>query len=106
MVVFSIEQETCGGKPKLGTNYQRTLANRADKHIRKLLRSKDGLVFYPVHNPKVVSSNLLPQPFCDTWAGRRRPAFFFLGGGCARRRRRPILVGRTGVGSLPIYTPA
>jgi hypothetical protein len=24
------------------------------------LRGKDGLVFYPAHNPKVVSSNLPP----------------------------------------------
>ncbi|MHB8499902.1 MAG: hypothetical protein ACYDHE_03045, partial [Candidatus Acidiferrales bacterium] len=31
-----------------------------DQHIRKSLRSKDGLVFYPAHNPKVVSSNLTP----------------------------------------------
>jgi len=28
--------------------------------MRKSLRSKDGLVFYPAHNPKVVSSNLTP----------------------------------------------
>jgi hypothetical protein len=31
-----------------------------DQRIRKLLRSKDGLVFYPANNPKVVSSNLTP----------------------------------------------
>ena len=29
-----------------------------DQRIRKSLRSKDGPVFYPAHNPKVVSSNL------------------------------------------------
>jgi len=34
--------------------------NQVDQHIRKSLRSKDGLVFYPAHNPKVVSSNLTP----------------------------------------------
>ena len=45
---------------KLGTNYQRTAVNQVDQHMRKSLRSKDGLVFCPAHNPKVVSSNLTP----------------------------------------------
>jgi hypothetical protein len=45
---------------KLGTNYRRTPVNQVDQHIRKSLRNKDGLVFYPAHNPKVVSSNLTP----------------------------------------------
>jgi hypothetical protein len=45
---------------KLGTKYRRTPVNQVDQHIRKSLRSKDGLVFYPAHNPKVVSSNLTP----------------------------------------------
>jgi hypothetical protein len=31
---------------------------QVDQHIRKSVRSKDGLVFHPAHNPKVVSSNL------------------------------------------------
>ena len=32
--------------------------NQVDQHTRKSLRSKDGLVFYSAHNPKLVSSNL------------------------------------------------
>jgi integrase/recombinase XerD len=32
----------------------------ADLRTIQTLRSKDGLVFYPAHNPKVVSSNLTP----------------------------------------------
>jgi hypothetical protein len=51
---------------KLGTNYRRTPVNQADQHIRKSLRSKDGLVFYPAHNPKVVSSNLTPATISKT----------------------------------------
>jgi hypothetical protein len=34
--------------------------NQVYQHVRKSLRSKDGLVHYPAHNPKVVSSNLTP----------------------------------------------
>ena len=49
---------------KLGTNYRRTPVNQVDQHMRKSLRSKDGLVFYPAHNPKVVSSNLTPATNC------------------------------------------
>jgi hypothetical protein len=45
---------------KSGTNYRRTAVNQVDQHIGKSLRGKDGLVFYPAHNPKVVSSNLTP----------------------------------------------
>jgi hypothetical protein len=45
---------------KLGTNYRRTPVNQVDQHLRKSLKSKDGLAFYPAHNPKVVSSNLTP----------------------------------------------
>jgi hypothetical protein len=45
---------------KSGTNYRRTPVNQVYQHVRKSLRSKDGLVFYPAHNPKVVSSNLTP----------------------------------------------
>jgi hypothetical protein len=51
------------GYHKLGTNREQTIeeaVNQVEQHIRKSLRSKDGLVFYPAHNPKVVSSNLPP----------------------------------------------
>jgi hypothetical protein len=34
---------------------------RMDQRVRKSLRSKDGLVFYPAHNPKVVSSECDPR---------------------------------------------
>jgi hypothetical protein len=53
---------------KLGTNYRSTPVKWVDQHVRKSLRGKDGLVFYPAHNPKVVSSNLTPAP----WALERK----------------------------------
>jgi hypothetical protein len=62
---------------KLGTNYQRTTVNQIDQPIRKLLRSKDELVFSPAHNPKVVSSNLTPATnFLDSRAGSQDPGPF------------------------------
>jgi len=33
-----------------------------EQHVRKSLRSKDGPIQNQAHNPKVVSSNLTPQP--------------------------------------------
>jgi len=38
---------------KLGTDYRRPPVKWVDQHIRKSLRSKDGLVFYPAHNASI-----------------------------------------------------
>jgi hypothetical protein len=37
------------------------LCAHSGKHTRKSLRSKDGLVFSPAHNPKIVSSKCDPR---------------------------------------------
>jgi hypothetical protein len=42
------------------------------------LRSKDGLVFYPAHNPKVVSSNLTPATNSGFKGRAQAPGLFVL----------------------------
>ena len=51
---------------------------QVDQHIRKSLRSKDELVFYGAHNPKVVSSNLTATT--GDGGNRLTPAFLLVRG--------------------------
>ena len=64
---------------KLGTNYRTTLVKQVDQPIRMSLRSKDGLVFFPAHNRKIVSSDLTPAAILVLMMKSRmfHPAFLF-----------------------------
>jgi hypothetical protein len=51
------------------------------------LRSKDGPILHPAHNPKVVSSNLTPATnYLNPRPGIRRPAFSFVAGSSPKSR--------------------
>jgi hypothetical protein len=63
-------------------------------------------VFVSAHNPKVVSSNLIPATNWDLQAGCRRPAFLFCG--CRYESRRAMVsfsCSPTGIGTGPKIGP-
>jgi hypothetical protein len=45
---------------QIGNKWRETPVKQGDQAVRKLLKSKDGLIDFSTHNPKVVSSNLTP----------------------------------------------
>jgi hypothetical protein len=47
------------GTPNCARNFKECWRLKG-QHIRKSLRSKEGPILHPAHNPKVVSSNLTP----------------------------------------------